>query len=158
MILKSTLTATVLTTAHDVWKQKDNALDRYVMSLLASYYAEYGECQKDSIYRTCSGERRIPSKIARYYAEDTNNLYEDIACYYDMVPRLVKEALWDSLGMVLEIIPHADRDDILIGIGSCAAEKCTVCMLYTLLLEYAWHVDIAGYTYVAAKGGGPTHP
>ena len=152
-----TLTGEVLSAAYGVRRSyhahrvMTDTQGQYLSALLLSY----GDISEDQAQLWISGRRRPSLPLIRHYAaaaQCPKRLYDDIRSYY-VTPAISSthmEVLWHNLCDMLYQLPSADRDDIKCIVDRYDGAAARTCALLTCLLQYAWHMDIARYTYVMA--------
>ena len=161
--MKSTLTSHVLAAslvARPIYKggpgtraKKASQAD-HLNGLLASYVEATDDISSSHAHLIFAGKRIIPVSVVMYYSDGTlmcpKELYEDIETYLDApsISHAAKRDLLDNLYTILDIIPKRDRRNIKAAVEACTANK--TCMLLTMLLYYAWCIDLAQYTYLTA--------
>ncbi len=153
--MQNLLTPLVFEAAYSVCYLNDSRFEGFLSSLLSSYVQDHGDFLKDTASRMHQGKRKVPKPIARYYASvewgAPTQLYTDIKQYYELVCSLtfkLKDELWVSLLEIVDNLPKADSQGMIEAVDTRKSTHDKVYLLLAILLDYAWCVDLAEYTYL----------
>lgn len=150
--MSNNLTPIVLQASYPIRRLGDTCQERYISSLLMSYAESHGDINKDSASLVFRGKRTIPTPIVRHYADGASlcptNLYNDIAEYYSPLTHKDIQQLYTNLCDVLPYLPKVDREIMLHATAACNGQMHTACTLLTMMLYYAWRMDLCQYDYL----------
>lgn len=164
LVLTASLTARATYAKPEGARKTKATQGEHLCGILGSYVDEMGDIDDNYAHQIYTGRRMIPARVVRHYAHNCTrasnesasacpiNLYDDIRCYYqtDSVSYSAKKVLGERLEEILQTIPRIDQDEIMTKVNACNIAEDRVYMLFASLLYYAWRIDLAGYTYVAA--------
>lgn len=166
LVLAASLTARATYAKPENTRKTKATRGEHLSGLLGSYVDEMGDIDDNYANQIYTGRRMMPARVVRHYAHNGMHasnesvpaclinlyLYNDIKNYYqtDSVSNAEKKALGERLGEILQTIPQIDQDEIMAKVNVCNTAGDRVYMLFASLLYYAWRIDLAGYTYVAA--------